>query len=144
MRTEALFLVILTTVVSALANPDYAFDVWVSGTNVSYAFAHRPAAIDEVKSRMKQVAVIAPDLAVHLIVDERSSLGTISNVCSMANDCGLTNVVVDVFEKAAAVPMELGIRGMNITVEHIRTDELEKTEAVQPAVRRDGKPEPQR
>jgi hypothetical protein len=88
--------------------------------------------------------VIAPDLAVHLIVDERSSLGAISNVCSMANDCGLTNVVVDVFEKAAAVPMELGIRGMNITVEHIRTDELEKTEAVQPAVRRDGKPEPQR
>ena len=92
---------------------------------------------------MKRVAEIAPNMAVHFVVDERSSLGTISNVCSMVSDCGLTNVGVDVCEEAGAVPIEMKIRGMSITVEHIRSDKLEP-EPVQPSIHGDGKPAPHR
>lgn len=133
-------LLILAAAISVSANPDYAFDIWVTDTNVVYNVGHRPAGVDEVKRRMQQVAEIGPNQAVHLILTERSSVTLASNVCSMARDCGLTNVHVDIFEDAAPVSFPIRSPGMSITVKHIGKARLEGIETVHPSVRGDGNP----
>jgi hypothetical protein len=111
---KIIFVMLLSLVSSpAFCNPDYAFNVWLDGTNVTYSICFDPpCSTDIFKTKMRQFGTnnVTRNQAVFLIVGKDFSFTTFSNVCLMIKESGLTNIILH----PCSPPIKFGIKGLNV------------------------------
>jgi hypothetical protein len=137
MKSWPIILTGLMLTIVALANPDYAINVWIqgSGTNMSYSTGHGPVHLKEIQDTVRQVADISSNQTVHVITDNGTCVTNILQICATIYRGGLTNVVVTIFnstQDSSITNSVLKFSGMNITVDYIKNSKLTDTKTVQP------------